>query len=36
MVGEAHLVSHSSEMETQEAPAFAISHKKLVMWLFII
>jgi cytochrome c oxidase subunit 3 len=37
MVSEAHLtVSHSPDMETQEAPAFSISHKKLVMWLFII
>jgi cytochrome c oxidase subunit III len=36
MVSEAHLIGHSPEMETQEAPAFSISHKKLVMWLFII
>jgi cytochrome c oxidase subunit 3 len=36
-VSEAHLtVGHSPELEIQEAPAFAISHKKLVMWLFII
>jgi cytochrome c oxidase subunit 3 len=37
MVSEAHLtVGGPSGVETQEAPAFAISHKKLVMWLFII
>jgi cytochrome c oxidase subunit 3 len=36
-VSEAHLaVGGPSGIETQEAPAFAISHKKLVMWLFII
>jgi len=36
-VSEAHLtVGHSPDFEIQEAPAFAISHKKLVMWLFII
>jgi heme/copper-type cytochrome/quinol oxidase subunit 3 len=36
-VSEAHLtVGHSADLEIQEAPAFAISHKKLVMWLFII
>jgi cytochrome c oxidase subunit 3 len=36
-VSEAHLtVGGPSGVETQEAPAFAISHKKLVMWLFII
>jgi cytochrome c oxidase subunit III len=37
MVSEAHLtVGHSPDIAIQEAPAFAISHKKLVMWLFII
>jgi cytochrome c oxidase subunit III len=36
-VSEAQLtVGHSPDLEIQEAPAFAISHKKLVMWLFII
>ena len=36
-MSEAHLtVGGPSGVETQEAPAFAISHKKLVMWLFII
>lgn len=36
-MSEAHLtVGHSPDLEIQEAPAFAISHKKLVMWLFII
>jgi len=29
-------ISHSTALETREAPAFAIPHKKLVMWLFII
>jgi len=27
---------HSTAIEAREAPAFAIPHKKLVMWLFII
>lgn len=36
-MSEAQLtVGHSPDLEIQEAPAFAISHKKLVMWLFII
>jgi heme/copper-type cytochrome/quinol oxidase subunit 3 len=36
-VSEAHLtVGHTPDLDIQEAPAFAISHKKLVMWLFII
>lgn len=36
-MSEAHLtIGHSPDLEIQEAPAFAISHKKLVMWLFII
>lgn len=36
-MSEAHLtVGGPLGTETQEAPAFAISHKKLVMWLFII
>ena len=36
-MSEAYLtVGGPSGVETQEAPAFAISHKKLVMWLFII
>jgi hypothetical protein len=36
-VSEANLVAGGSlPLETREAPAFAISHKKLVMWLFII
>jgi cytochrome c oxidase subunit 3 len=29
-------ISHPTAMPTREAPAFAIPHKKLVMWLFII
>jgi cytochrome c oxidase subunit III len=36
-VSEANLtVGSSAVLETREAPAFAIPHKKLVMWLFII
>ena len=36
-MSEAHIViGHSAEIDNREAPAFAISHKKLVMWLFII
>lgn len=36
-MSEAHLtIGRSPDLEIQEAPAFAISHKKLVMWLFII
>jgi len=35
-VNEASLAAGSPAMETREAPAFAIPHKKLVMWLFII
>jgi len=35
-VSEAHLVGDPASVETREAPAFAIPHKKLVMWLFII
>lgn len=36
-MSEAHLtIGDSHELETREAPAFAISHKKLVMWLFIL
>lgn len=29
-------IGHPPEAETREEPAFAISHKKLVMWLFIV
>ena len=29
-------IGHPPALETREAPAFAIPHKKLVMWLFII
>jgi len=35
-VSEAHLIGQSPALETRESPAFAIPHKKLVMWLFII
>lgn len=35
-MSEANLTMHSTAIETREAPAFAIPHKKLVMWLFII
>ena len=35
-MSEANLTMHSAAIETREAPAFAIPHKKLVMWLFII
>ncbi len=35
-MNEASLAAGSPAMETREAPAFAIPHKKLVMWLFII
>ena len=35
-MSEADLAVGSAVSETREAPAFAISHKKLVMWLFII
>ena len=36
-MSEANLtVGGHSALETREAPAFAIPHKKLVMWLFII
>jgi cytochrome c oxidase subunit III len=35
-VSEANLAVGSAVSETREAPAFAIPHKKLVMWLFII
>src|SRR5207237_7096280 len=34
-VSEGHLTM-APPAETREAPAFAIPHKKLVMWLFII
>lgn len=35
-MSEANLAMGSAVSETREAPAFAIPHKKLVMWLFII
>ena len=35
-MSEANLAVGSAVSETREAPAFAIPHKKLVMWLFII
>ena len=36
-MSDAHLtVGNSPELGLREAPAFAIPHKKLVMWLFII
>jgi cytochrome c oxidase subunit III len=35
-VSEGHLTMGSPAVESREAPAFAIPHKKLVMWLFII
>jgi len=33
---QANLAAGSPAMEVREAPAFAIPHKKVVMWLFII
>src|SRR6266436_6580660 len=36
IVNQANLAAGSPAMDVREAPAFAIPHKKLVMWLFII